>query len=379
MTAVVVVGDTVRCPELRHEVPLDVIDTFAFVEVGGQRHVFVAALEAGRLEALGPGLVVHRLEEIGWDEIRLRGGHPLDGECEATVRACRLLGVGAAVVPGGFPVAHADALRAAGVAVEVDQGAFDDRRRGKTPAELAGVRRAQVAIEDAFGRAVAMLRAADPTGGLLVLDGLPLTVERVKEEIHAAFAAHGAVADDIVVAPGTQSAGSHVMGTGPIAPGVPIVIDLWPRDRASGCFSDMTRTVCVGEPDPVAVEWHRLVCEALAVATALVAPGRSCRDLYAAACQVFEEAGLPTQRVKEPGVPLDRGFTHALGHGLGLQVHEAPYLGADYPGALREGDVIALEPGLYDPAIGGVRVEDVLLVTRTGAELLTSLPYDLVL
>lgn len=379
MTAVVVVGDTVRCPELRHEVPLDVMDTFVLVEVGGRRHVFVAALEAGRLEALGPGLVVHRLEEIGWDEIRLRGGHPLYAECEATVRACRLLGVGAAVVPGAFPVAHADALRRAGVAVEVDQGVFDDRRRLKTPAELAGIRRAQAAIEDAFGRATALLRAADATGHLLVLEGVPLTVERVKEEIHAAFAAHGAVADDIVVAPGTQSAGGHLMGAGPIAPGVPIVIDLWPRDRISGCFSDMTRTVCVGAPDPVVAEWHRLACEALAVASALVVPGRSCRDLYAAACEVFEGAGLPTQRVKETGVPLDRGFTHALGHGLGLQVHEAPYLGADYPGELREGDVIALEPGLYDPAVGGVRVEDVLLVTRTGAELLTFLPYDLVL
>ena len=122
--------------------------------------------------------------------------------------------------------------------------------------------------------------------------------------------------------------------------------------------------------------WHRLTKEALDVATAHVRAGVEGRSVFDAACEVYEAAGYPTQRTKTPGEVLRHGFFHGLGHGVGLEVHERPGLGL-LPGTLLAGDVVTIEPGLYDPAIGGVRLEDLVLVTDDGCEVLTRFPYDL--
>ena len=112
-------------------------------------------------------------------------------------------------------------------------------------------------------------------------------------------------------------------------------------------------------------------------ATAIVRAGVECRFVFDAVCDVFEAAGYPTQRTKTAGEALRNGFFHGLGHGVGLEVHEGPYLGLLPGGTLLAGDVVTLEPGLYDPAIGGVRLEDLVLVTDDGCEVLTRFPYDL--
>jgi Xaa-Pro aminopeptidase len=166
------------------------------------------------------------------------------------------------------------------------------------------------------------------------------------------------------------------MGSGQIKASEPIVIDLWPRDRETGCFADMTRTYVVGEPPAELVEWHRLVRQALEETTARTKAGVNGRDLMQLACDLFHEHGFPTQLHKQPGEVLESGFFHGLGHGVGLEVHEPPALsrtGHD----LVAGDVITLEPGLYRPGFGGVRLEDILLVTDDGAEVITRYPYDL--
>ena len=168
-----------------------------------------------------------------------------------------------AVVPETFPLWLADLLRAEGVELAVDGLFFDERRRVKTAAELAGIRRAQRAAEAGMDAARALLRQAAQNGDGLVVDGEPLTVERVKAAMAQAFAAHGSSADDFIVAPGPQGAVGHDMGSGPIRAGVPIVIDVWPRDNETACFADMTRTFVVGDvPDDVA-RWHRLCRQAL--------------------------------------------------------------------------------------------------------------------
>ncbi|HZT92145.1 MAG TPA: Xaa-Pro peptidase family protein [Gaiellaceae bacterium] len=376
MPDALIYADSFRSPELRHEVPLGVPDPFLYVERDGTRHVVASSLEAGRLAEVG-GFEVHPYEEFGFDELRGQGLAPREVERGVVLRALETLGVKRATVPHTFPVWLADALRERGVELDVDAAHFDDRRRVKTAAQLEGMRRAQRAAEAGMDAARDLLRRATRNGAGLVVDGEPLTVERLKSAIGGAFVANGAVFDDFIVAPGAQGAMGHEMGSGPIEAGVPIVIDVWPRDARSFVFCDMTRTFVVGEVPADVRRWHALCREALERTLAEVAPGANGRAIYDAACDVFEAAGEPTQRTKEPGVPLGDGFFHGLGHGVGLEVHEAPGLGLGSKDELRPGDVVTLEPGAYRRGYGGVRLEDLVLVTEDGHENLTTYPYDL--
>ena len=276
-----------------------------------------------------------------------------------------------------FPVELADHLRGAGLELTVDREAFTRRRRVKNEAELEGIRRAQRAAEAAMDVARGLLRSADASGDVLMLDGEPLTCERVKQEIGEVFTAHDMAADELIVSHGGQSAIGHDMGSGPISPGEPIVIDLWPKDRETGCHADMTRTYCVGEPPEELVEYHGLVKRALDEAIAGVRGGAAGHELYRATCELFSEHGYKTLLTKDLGETLEEGFFHGLGHGVGLEVHEDPGMGLAPASPLVAGDVVTVEPGLYRPGFGGCRLEDLVLVTEDGCENLTDYPYDL--
>jgi Xaa-Pro aminopeptidase len=292
------------------------------------------------------------------------------------LRMCRDLGIGSAVVPGAFPVALADLLRSHGVDVAPDQTLFDARRRVKNAHELAGIRRAQAAAQAGMATVARMLREAERGNGTLTLDGEPLTCERIKADVERAFAEHGAGLEAIIVSHGPQSAIGHDEGSGPIAPHETVVADLFPFDRQTACWADMTRTFVVGEPSDEVREWHRLSLEALQRSLAAIRPGVEGREVHRVACEVFEEHGYPTQLTKEPDEQLLEGFYHSLGHGVGLDVHEEPGLGRNGQ-ALVAGDVLAVEPGLYRQGVGGCRLEDIVLVTEDGCENLTVFPYDL--
>jgi Xaa-Pro aminopeptidase len=377
MPDVILYADTFRSPELRHEVPLGVPDPFLYVEHEGVKHIAIGSMEIPRLKALGL-FELHPTEEYGSDDLIASGlSYPAVRQ-EVVIRAVKALGVTSALVPETFPLWLGDRLRAEGVELTVDNDFFDERRRVKTEAELAGMRRAQRAAEAGMDTARDMLRRAQQNGGdELQLDGEPLTVERVKSAMAQTFAANGAIADDFIVAPGPQGAVGHDMGSGPIRAGVPIVIDIWPRDGESFVFCDMTRTFVVGEvPDDIR-EWHRLTKQALDRALTEIKDGANGREIFDGTCEIYEAAGHPTQRTKEPGKPLADGFFHGLGHGVGLEVHEAPGMGRASEHPLRAGDVVTVEPGCYKQGYGGVRLEDLVLVTKDGAENLTQYPYDL--
>ncbi len=376
MPDVLIHADTFRSPELRHEVSLGVPDPFLYAEVGGVRHIAIGAMEIPRLAEVGD-FQLHPFEEFGSDELIGSGRSYQEIQREIPVRAVKAFGVTSAVVPETFPLWLADLLREEGVELAVDGPFFDERRRVKTAAELAGIRRAQRAAEAGMDAARALFRQAAQNGDGLVVDGEALTVERVKTAMAQAFAAHGSSADDFIVAPGPQGAVGHDMGSGPIRAGVPIVIDVWPRDNETACFADMTRTFVIGDvPDDVA-RWHALCKQALDAAVADIRDGADGRAIYDTTCDIFEAAGEPTQRTKEAGRTLADGFFHGLGHGVGLEVHEQPGLGLTAKNALRAGDVVTVEPGLYRQGFGGVRLEDLVLVTGQGAENLTRYPYDL--
>ena len=190
------------------------------------------------------------------------------------------------------------------------------------------------------------------------------------------FSEHGAAAEEFIVSHGPQTAIGHDMGSGTLLPNEPIVFDLFPRDRETGIYSDMTRTYVVGEISDEVREYWRLCKQALEETTAATKPGVNGRTLMEMCCNLFHEHGYKTQLHKDPGEVLDSGFFHGLGHGVGLEVHEKPALSRSGDD-LVPGDVITLEPGLYRAGYGGVRLEDILLVTEDGAEVITQYPYDL--
>jgi Xaa-Pro aminopeptidase len=368
-------GDTMRSPELRHEVPVPIPDEFLYVETGDRRAVVIHSLEIPRVRAeTALEIVAH--EELGSDDLFAEGRPRWQIDQELVLRGCRQLGVERAVVPPTFPIGMADFLRQNRVELTVDRDVFDRRRRAKNETELAGIRRAQKACEAGLDAARELLRRAQENGDGLEVDGEPLTSERLKRVIENVFADHDVEAGAMIVSHGAQTAVGHDMGSGQIRANEPVVFDLFPKDKRTGCYADMTRTYVVGEPTDEIREWHRLVKEALDRSTAEVRPGAHGRALFELVCGLFQEAGYKTQLNKEPGEALEEGFFHSLGHGVGLEVHEDPNLGRSGH-ELITGDVITVEPGLYRAGYGGLRLEDLVLVTADGHDVLTDYPYDL--
>ncbi len=368
-------ADTVRSPELRHEVPHAVADRFLYGEHEGTRFVAIRSLEVARMREI-EGLEVIPFEDLGLDELLAAGRSHEEILLEVAANACRRFGVARASVPADFPVELADHLRAAGIDLAVDRPLFAARRRSKNGDEIAGMRRATRAAEAGTRALAELLRRAEVVDGRVLLEGEPLTSERLKVAVAEAFTANDATADEFIVAHGFQTCVGHHMGSGEIGYGEPITVDLWPRDRESACFTDMTRTFVVGPVNEELQEYHRLCKLALDASVDAVRPGVTGSELHRIAAQVFEDAGQRTQLSKQPGEVLLDGFFHSLGHGVGLEVHELPHL--DRSGdELVPGDVIAIEPGCYRQGFGGVRLEDLVLVTDDGHEVLTDFPYDL--
>jgi Xaa-Pro aminopeptidase len=379
MRGLLLAGDTERSAALRHEIPVPIIDPLLFAEVDGRRYVLTTRLESERVQRELPDAKVLDYFDLGYKEL-VEGGltmHQAAREVEA--RAVREIGISEAIVPGEFPLALADRLREDGIVLTVDETAVELRRRSKTPVEIEGIRLAQRAAEAGMAAASGLLgRAARGAEGRLEVDGQPLLAEDVRFALREACAAHGAPCPpDAIVASVWQGTG-HEPGSGPLPAGLPIHVDLWPRHEESGCWADMARTFVAGEPGPehaeLIGEQERLVREALDQAKAAVRPGVIGRELYDATCELFESAGYPTQRTTDGE---RNGFQHSLGHGVGLEVHEAPGLGLSGREPLVAGDVIAIEPGLWDERVGGVCHEDLVLVTETGSEVLTQFPYEL--
>ncbi|QLD87547.1 aminopeptidase P family protein [Natronomonas salina] len=333
----------------------------------GEVHLLVSALEYGRAKrnARADGVERHsdydhraKVEEYGPTE----GGHRtlaafLDAHDVESVSA-----------PTDFPLGTADGLRDLGVEVRADHdGVVGDIRATKTDEEVEHVRAAQKANESAMARAEELLAAATVDDGTLVHDGEALTAERVKQEIEIELLRHGCALDETIVACGADAADPHDRGSGPLSADQAIIVDIFPRSKETGYYADMTRTFCVGEPSETIAEWYDLTLEAQTAALDAIAAGVSGSEVHGAVCDVYEDAGQPTLRADET---TETGFIHTTGHGVGLDIHESPRL-SEQDNELRAGHVVTVEPGLYDPNVGGVRIEDLVVVTEDGYENLT--------
>jgi Xaa-Pro aminopeptidase len=374
-------GDTVRFAALRHEIPLAIISPLLFAEVDGRRVVLTSWLERDRVTGALPDVEVLDFFDFGWKELVAGGMSFAEADRETVARAVRRIGVDEAIVPGDFPLALGDRLRDDGIVLTVDDDAVELRRRAKAVAELDGIRAAQRAAEAGMTAARGLLARGRPAeDGHVQLDGNPLLAEDVRATLRAACAEQGAPCPRDVIVASLWNGSGHEPGSGPLPSGLPIVVDIWPRHEESGCWADMTRTFVVGTPAPehagVIAEHGRVVRTALERVKAAIRPGITGGELFDLACDVLESEGHLTQRTAQREGEAE-GFQSWLGHGVGLEVHEAPGLGPGGRDALVAGDVLAVEPVLWDSRIGEVRFEDLVLVTEHGCETLTRFSYDL--
>ncbi len=340
----------------------------------GDTHLLVSGLEYGRARTESRAASVSRysaydhrakVEEYGKHGARVRmiaeflAEHDVEG----------------VAVPARFPAALADGLREQGVGVQPEtEDALTAIRAVKTDEEIDNIREAQRANETAMDTAETLLSEATAEDGTLYHGGDPLTSERVRTEIEIALLRENHSLDETIVAGGSDAADPHNRGGGPLPAGEPIVIDIFPKSKATNYHADMTRTFVVGEPSDTAREWYDLTARAKEAALDAIEAGVTGAAVHGAVCDVYENAGLPTLRSDESA---ETGFIHTTGHGVGLAVHELPRLGEGGE-ELEAGHVVTVEPGLYDHEVGGVRIEDLVVVREDGYENLTDYPEEFV-
>ena len=262
-----------------------------------------------------------------------------------------------------FAIGLAQELRKEGIEIEINGKSLSDRRRKKTAKQIRYMELAQRGCESAMEMARSLLAGCPAKGGVLIFEGRPLTAEHLRALIEVHLLERGLEAADTIVAPGRGGAQPHWRGEGPVRTGVPIVIDIFPRSRETRYHADMSRTFVVGPATKTVRDMHRAVCEAQDAAFHVLGAGVPLDNVHKAVCEVFRKRGY--------GVPADgkaprRGFLHGTGHGLGLEVHESPSVSVTGE-IFQPGDVVTVEPGLYDRRIGGMRIEDVVACMPDGS------------
>ena len=297
----------------------------------------------------------------------------LEEEQDARRAAARMvyeLAGGGILVPGTFPLAIARAYEPF-AAVTPESGILDTMRAVKTPRELDAIRAAQAATNEVMGFAAGIIRdAAIAPGGELMWNGDPLTSEALRREMHCRLLRQGYAAHDTIISCGPETAQPHNTGSGTLLENEPIVIDVFPRNEATGYYADMSRTFVRGEPSDEIAAIYEAVKDGQTLAEGMSRPGITGAEVHGAVVDLFKERGYATGA---------EGFIHSLGHGVGLAIHEEPYLSPRGDTELLPGHVVTVEPGLYYTGIGGVRLEDLGVVTKDGFEVFTDYERILIL
>lgn len=338
----------------------------------GDDLLVVSGLELERARGEASAARIVDRADLGWREQRdvlgawaaLAAG-VLEGRGVRRVRVVQTLA--AAVFEG---------LRAHQIEPVIDADLFVAERRRKSDAELASIRVAQDAAQAACREIVRRLAEAEEHDGMLLREGRHLTSEWLMARAQLVLGEHGCASGEMIVCGPPQSALPHARGAGPIHAGGPIVIDIFPRHQAGGYHGDLTRTVVAGPITPQVRDMHAACVAALDEGLRLLRAGVDGRDVHRGTCRILVDRGYGTLTKGLEGRADGPRMIHSTGHGIGLEVHEAPQL-RDLGWRLETGDVVTVEPGLYQVGLGGVRVEDAAAVTGDGHVNLTSLPRDL--
>jgi Xaa-Pro aminopeptidase len=349
------------------------LDEFVTLYAEGRVVLLVPDLEYSRAESDSDAAELRRRSEFGFAEM-FEEMDPRIARMEVTADFLAHYDVESVSVPLRFPVGTADLLRDSGIDVAPDdEFVLEEVRAVKSDREVGHIRDAQRANEAAMAAAEELLERATVEDGVLHHDGEVVTSERVRERIERALLDRGCRMDQCIVASGPAAARGHDSGSGPLPANEAIMVDVFPRDAETRYYADMTRTFVKGDPGERVREWYDLAFEAYEAALDTLRAGVTGEAVHDAACEVVETAGYPTTRTE--GSTGD-GFTHSTGHGVGLDVHESPNL-AQKGAELEAGHVVTVEPGLYEQGTGGVRIEDLVVVTEDGYENLTDYPTDL--
>ena len=344
-------------------------DPFVFLQ-GGQKLLLLSDLEVdrGRKEAR-----VDRVDAYSDVEREVQGEKKKrPSSAHVIARWLRASKARSVIVPSGFPLGLARQLKKEGIRIKPAKDPFFPEREKKSPPEIRAIEAAVRIAEAGMSRAMEVLKSSSPRrDGKLALGRRILTSEILRMEIEVALVrAGGEARGDSIVAGGEQACDPHGRGTGPLRSNELIIIDIFPRDARTGYFGDITRTVVRGK----AGDAHRRIWETCltgqAIALKHMKPGNQGAAVHEAIKEYFAREGYPT----EVRNGRWQGFFHGTGHGLGLEVHESPRFGAT---TFLPGQVLTVEPGIYMPGIGGVRHEDVAVVTARGPRLLTRAPKPL--
>src|SRR5437763_4664711 len=344
-------------------------DPFIFLQRNGKRTLVLSDLEIdrGRKQAHADEFVMFSKFE---NEVQ---GKSKKAPPYEKVLACFLKkrGVRSAIVPANFPLRYAEELAANKIRVRATNGIFWPQREAKSDKEVEMMGHALRITEKGLKRAIEVLKQSKPASGKrLRWNGKTLTSEMLRAEIDSAILRAGGIPNGTIVAGGDQACDPHERGSGPLYANSLIILDIFPRDAKSGYFGDLTRTVLRGRATEAQRKLWETVKAGQALALRQIKAGVDGMTIHKAIQELFARRGFPTEIRKGRRV----GFFHGTGHGLGLEIHEHPRL---QKVVLKDRQVLTVEPGLYYPGLGGVRLEDVVLVTKTGCRILSRFPKQL--
>jgi len=344
-------------------------DPFIFIEKRRKRYLVMSDLEMDR--AKSQARVDAVLSYSKYVRRRQKNGVQFPAAAEVLQEVLRDLNVQSLEVPAAFPVGLADQLRRMKIRVHVKTDPFWPDREVKTKEEIRfisdSLRAAEMGIEAGID---AIRRTEIRKDGYLYLDGTRLTSEILKSVINTVIMAEGYVPSHTIVASGNQCVDPHHQGSGPIRAHTSIIMDIFPRSQRTGYFGDITRTVVRGRAAERLKHAYTCVQQGQEIGFRRIRDGANAFDIHQAILDYFTSQGFPTG----PSGGRMQGFFHGTGHGLGLDIHEAPGINTRNKNVLHSGNVVTVEPGLYYEGLGGVRLEDVVVITKTGCKNLVQLP-----
>ena len=361
MTVYLIVASSHKSADILYASGFTAPDPFIFTSSGDEKTVYVSALEYSRaVNEVKKGIKVCELD---------------DASIKKTIDLILRKDLGADwAVPEDFPFSLAEHMKAAGASVGLKDGLFFPERLTKTAAEMKNLVKASRIAEKAMTRLVTLLSDSSvDSRKRLVANGQLLTSEFLQTQIDYEIIMGGGSSDDTIVACGTQGAEPHNRGSGQIFADMPIVVDIFPRLKSCGYWGDITRTFVKGRAPSTVKKAYVAVKEARDFSKSVMRKGAVPSELHASAMRILEKHGFATG--KTPGGSY--GFFHSLGHGIGLEIHENPRLSPKNSIPLETGNVVTVEPGLYYPEWGGVRLEDTVVVRDDCVETITSFPTAL--
>jgi Xaa-Pro aminopeptidase len=366
-----IIADSERNADLYYATRFLAPDPFLFVQLNGRRILIMSDLELDRAKA--QATVEEVLSSRQLAQAAKRRGVAEPTMMDLVDELLRRHGVTEVEVPSDFGVAHADALRRLGYTVQPRPDPFFPERLIKSEEEIALLTQTLRVTEDALAMAIELIRNAEVrSDGALWLGHKPLTAELVRTAMSLALMERDCVAQHTIVACGAQAVDPHNEGSGPLRANEPIVMDVFPQHARSRYFADITRTVVKGAASEKVRRMFQMVREGQEIAFRMIREGVDGSTIHQAILAAFEQAGFPTG---EQDGRL-QGFFHGTGHGVGLEIHEPPRI-SPTPDILTTGMVVTVEPGLYYRDAGGMRLEDMVVVSRDGCHVLTQAPKPL--